>query len=126
VTIGRAALFGSLVAVIGGCGSTGHAPTARIVVTPPYLPLGDAYHTDAALDGSGSRDEIDDPAGARPLSFAWTIDDPMAQVTAGALDAAKVTVRVAADHPTQVTLAVTDGDGDTGTGEGRIGVSVPP
>src|SRR5690348_12032945 len=102
-------------AVAAGCAAPGHPPTARVAIAPAYLPLGDGYATDVQLDGSASTDPIDDPTGAVPLSYFWEVDDPAVRVTAGALDRATVTVRVAAAHPTIVTLTVTDRDGDAGS-----------
>ncbi len=108
-----------------GCGGAGHPPTARATVAPAYLPIGDDYQTDVVLDGSTSDDSVDDPTGTRPLEFAWAIDDPAPRVTAGSLDAAKVTVRLAGSGPTTVVLTVTDGDGDQGRATVRVGVTVP-
>lgn len=111
---------------VSSCTSAGHPPTARIAFSPAYLPAGDNYQTDLALDGSASRNDVDDPQGLMQLAFAWEIDDPRPVITAGALDAAKVTVRIAAAHPTTVSLAVTDGAGDSGRATVRVGVTVPP
>lgn len=114
-----------LLAALPGCGGSGHPPTARAVAAPAYLPIGDGYQTDVALDGGGSDDVADDPHAVRPLRFAWMISDPAPRVTAGALDAARVTVRLAADAPTTVVLTVTDEDGDAGRATLHVGVTVP-
>src|SRR5579871_2372948 len=98
-----------------GCGNSNHPPTARATASPMYLPLNDDYATDVLLDGSASDDAIDDPGAAHPLSFVWSIDDPAPRVTAGALDAPTVTVRLAAARPTTVQLMVSDQDGDSST-----------
>jgi hypothetical protein len=114
-----------LLTAIAGCGGAGHPPTARIAFSPAYLPIQDNYMTDLALDGSASRDDIDDPAGTLPLRFRWEIEDPAPKVVAGALDAARVTVRVAAPRAVTVHLTATDGGGDEGHASVRVGVTVP-
>lgn len=108
-----------------GCGTrAGHPPIVRVTVTPAYVPLGDGYHTDVVLDGSGSRDQIDDSAGALPLGFAWTIEDDHATVAPNA-SAPMVTVRIAGAHPVTVHLTVTDAQGDSATTAAQIGVTAP-
>jgi hypothetical protein len=114
----------ALAALAAGCAPTGHTPTARIALTPAFVPIGDAYQTDVKLDGSGSDDAIDDPTGAHPLAFAWEVDDPKPMITGGALDAAVVTVRLAAASPTTVKLTVSDSDGDSGLATAHVGVTV--
>jgi hypothetical protein len=106
-------------------GGQGHAPTARIALDPAFVPLADDYHTDVHLDGSGSDDALDDPTGKVPLAFHWDIDDPHPMVTDGSLDAAKVTVRIAAARPTGARLTVTDQSGDSGVATVEIGVTIP-
>jgi hypothetical protein len=107
-----------------GCTSDGHPPTARVTLSPEWLPVGDHYQTDVLLDGTASRNDVEDPTGARPLSFAWAIDDPHLQIRAGDLGAAMLTVRLAADGPTTVRLTVTD-VGGIGRATVRVGVTVP-
>jgi hypothetical protein len=122
---GRLGLLGLLpwlALAAGGCAAGGRPPTARLSIAPAYVPLGDHYATEVQLDGSASRDEVDDPAGAFPLTFRWTVDDP----GTGPIAPAKVvTVRVAGDHPTTVALTVVDRDGDQGTVSAQIGVTLP-
>jgi hypothetical protein len=77
-----------------------------------------------ALDGTASKDEIDDPAGTLPLGFHWHIDDPALQVVGGSLDAAQVQVKLQGDRPTTVTLTVTDTTGRSGERTGYVGVSL--
>lgn len=122
--VAAAASLGALCFFFAGCGGDGHPPTARIAFSPEYVPAGDAYATDVTLDGTASRDDVDDPAGALPLTFQWEIGDPKPRVIAGALDAAKLTVRLAATGPTTVRLTVT-GSGGVGRASVRVGVTVP-
>ena len=107
-----------------GCGSDGHPPTARIAFSPEWLPVGDGYRTDVTLDGTASRNDIEDPSGIRPLAFQWTIDDPHLQIVVGSLAASTVTVRLAAVGPTVVELAVSDSGGE-GRATAYVGVTVP-
>ncbi|MFI5288715.1 MAG: PKD domain-containing protein [Polyangia bacterium] len=132
VSAGRMALAGSIAALtlfafgLGtGCGTkAGHPPIVRVTVTPGYVPLGDAYHTDVVLDGSGSRDQIDDPSGALPLGFAWTVEDDHATI-APSPSAQVVTVRIAGTHPVTAHLTVTDAQGDSASASAQIGVTAP-
>ncbi|MBI5480741.1 MAG: hypothetical protein HY906_17920 [Deltaproteobacteria bacterium] len=110
---------------LGSCHQeAGRAPVARFDVTPPYVPLHDGYATVVALDGSRSKDEIDDPAGQLPLGFHWDLDDPAPQVVQGSLDAAQVQVKLQGDRPTTVTLTVRDQSGRTAVRTGYVGVTV--
>ena len=71
---------------VGGCPQEeGRAPVARFDITPAYVPLHDGYATVVTLDGTRSKDEIDDPTGALPLGFHWDLDDPAPQVVQGSL-----------------------------------------
>jgi hypothetical protein len=103
---------------------TGHLPIARISVDPAYVPLGDGYATDVVLDGSGSSDPVDDPNGAQPLLYQWVVDDDHATILPDAR-AARVTVRIAGDHPVRVTLTIADGSDDKTSASAIIGVTVP-
>jgi hypothetical protein len=105
-----------------GCSAGGHPPVARLTLTPPYVPVGDHYQTAIVLDGSQSKDELDDPAGSFPLRFGFATDDPAPQLTP---DGAKATLRIAGDRPTAVSLTVTDADGLPTTVQKRIGVTLP-
>jgi hypothetical protein len=108
-----------------GCGSqTGHPPIARITVAPESVPLGDGYTTDVVLDGSTSSDPVDDPNGLQPLLYEWVVDDDHAPISPDP-QAAKVTVRIAGDHPVRVTLTIADGSDDKTSALAIIGVTVP-
>ncbi|MSP60243.1 MAG: hypothetical protein EXR72_07860 [Myxococcales bacterium] len=116
--------LGSVSLALGACGGDGRSPTARIALAPLYVPLGDGYRTEVRLDGRASRNDLEDPEGTRPLRFLWELDDVRPQIVDGALDAALVTVRVAAPRPTTVRLTVTDPSGAIGRATARIGVTV--
>jgi len=123
----RLALLGLLLGAAlaaGGCQEeAGRAPVARFDVSPSYVPFHDGYTTVVTLDGSRSKDEIDDPAGTLPLGFHWDLDDPAVQVVEGSLDAAQVKVKLQGDRPTSVTLSVWDST-RTGVRTGYVGVTV--
>ena len=111
---------------LGGCqNETGRAPVARFDITPQYIPIHDGYTTVVTLDGSRSKDEIDDPAGTLPLGFHWDLDDRALQVVDGSLDAAQVRVKLQGDRPTTVTLTVSDSTGRRAFRTGYVGVTVP-
>jgi hypothetical protein len=115
----------ALVFVQGSCQKeVGRAPVARFDITPAYVPLHDGYSTVVTLDGTRSKDEIDDPAGEQPLGFHWELDDPAPQVVQGSLDQAQVEVKLQGDRPTTVTLTVRDQDGRTAIRIGYVGVTV--
>ncbi len=118
----RAALLA--LSLAAGCTSDGHPPTARITWSPTWLAVGDHYRTDVTLDGTTSRNDVDDPMGLRPLDYAWEVDDPALQIRDGSLATSKLTVGLAADGPTTVTLTVSDAGG-TGKATVHIGVTVP-
>ena len=98
---------------------------ARIDIAPAYIPIHDGYTTVVTLDGSRSKDEIDDPTGALPLGYHWDLDDRALQVVEGSLDAAQVSVKLQGDRPTTVTLTVSDATGRHGFRTGYVGVTVP-
>jgi hypothetical protein len=123
-------LAAGLGACLAGCQDAGgHPPTARIDFADPafsgYVPLDDDYRTDVALDGSASNDAFDDPQGLLPLAFRWQVDDPAPRVVAGALDGARLTVRIAGARPTAIRLTVTDTSGASGSASVEIGVTLP-
>jgi hypothetical protein len=121
----RARLFAVVVtSALTGCTGGGHPPTARIALAPQYIPVGDNYQTDVLLDGTASRNDVEDPNGLRPLGFTWSVDDPLVQIRDGALDAPKLTVRLAATGPTTVKLVVSD-PGGTGRATAHVGVTIP-
>jgi hypothetical protein len=113
------------VIVLTGCtAGGGHPPTARIALAPAYVKLGDGYTTDVIADGSASADAIDDPLAVHPLAFAWTIDDSNAHFAPDD-HSARVTVRIAADHPVGIHLTVSDHDNDSNSTNATIGVTLP-
>ena len=117
-------LLGAALA-LGGCHQeAGRAPVARFDITPAYVPIHDGYASVVTLDGTRSKDEIDDPAGAQPLGFHWDLDDPAPQVVQGSLEAAQVQVKLQGDRPTAVTLTVRDQSGRTALRIGYVGVTV--
>jgi hypothetical protein len=110
---------------LGSChDEAGRAPVARFDITPPYVPLYDGYTTVVTLDGTRSKDEVDDPAGALPLGFHWDLDDPAPQVVQGGFEQAQVQVKLQGDRPTTVTLTVSDQSGRTAIRIGYVGVTV--
>jgi hypothetical protein len=115
--------FSSL--ALAACTDLGHPPTARLTASPAYLMVNDNYATDVVLDGSGSRDDVDDPNGIETLRYDWSIDDPAPRIVDGDLRSPKLTVRLAAARPTTVTLTVTDPTDDSGTTLIRIGITLP-
>jgi hypothetical protein len=104
----------------------GRAPVVRFSATPKYVPLGDGYTTVVTLDGTLSKDEIDDPEGLRPLRFRWELDDPAPQVVQGGLAEPTVQVKLQGDRPTTVILTVVDEDGQSASRTGSVGVIVAP
>jgi hypothetical protein len=111
--------------MLGACSSGGgRQPTARIALSPEYVPINDGYATEVTADGTASSDAIDDPAASHPLSFAWTVDDPNAHFSPDD-HSAKVTVKIGGAHPAAVHLTVRDFDGDEGSASATIGVTVP-
>ncbi len=112
-------------ATLGACSAGGgRQPTARITLSPAYVPINDGYATDVILDGTASSDSIDDPTASHPLLYAWTIDDPQARFSPDD-HSPKVTVRVGGGHPESVHLTVLDFDGDEGSASAIIGVTLP-
>jgi hypothetical protein len=110
--------------LVGCAGQTGHPPIARITVAPETVPLGDGYATDVVLDGSSSSDPVDDPNGIQPLLYEWVVDDDHAPIAPDP-QAARVTTRIAGDHPVRVTLTIADGSDDKTSATAIIGVTVP-
>jgi hypothetical protein len=104
------------------CAPPGHPPVARLTLTPAYVPSGDQYRTAIAVDGSQSRDELDDPAGSFPLRFSFFSDDPAPQLTPAG---DRATLRILGDRPTAVSVTVTDSDGLATTVEKLVGVTLP-
>jgi len=122
----RVSLASACVMSVLGCspGNPGHPPAARVVITPGYVPLGDAYHTDVRLDGTTSDDGVDDPKHLQPLLYQWEIEDADAPIDPSP-EAPRITVRIAGTHPVTVRLTVADGDNVKSTVAQQIGVTVP-
>lgn len=125
VRAGFVLLLGLSSLALSACTDLGHPPTARATASPAYLMVNDGYATDVVLDGTASRDDVDDPAGTETLRFDWAIDDPAPQIVDGDLHSPKLTVRLAAARPTTVTLTVTDPSDDSGMTLIRIGITLP-
>ncbi|HEY3357568.1 MAG TPA: hypothetical protein VGQ83_30230 [Polyangia bacterium] len=123
-------LAGAAVVVAAGCETaTGHPPVARFSVSPRYVPEGDGCATVVTLDATASRDELDDPTGARQLWFRWDLDE--AGCGGGGPDVASadllspvVGVRIRGDRPVTVTLTVLDASGVTAVRQGTIGITL--
>ena len=113
---------------LAACGNTndGDPPVARIGATPRAIPEGDTFQTPVTLDASASADPIDDPSGARPLSFRWTIIGDEYRLQDGALTDAKVTLTLVGDRPATVQLTVTDEDGNSSTAQEQLQLTVRP
>ena len=124
------ALVGLLGVLVGGpgCGpgslSGGHPPTARIVIAPAYVPLGDAYHTEVTLDGTSSDDALDDPTRTETLGYLWSVEDDGAMLVPDER-APKVTIHVAGTRAVAVHLTVSDADDDRGTATAYVGITMP-
>ena len=109
-------------ALASACGvSGGHPPVARFTIEPEFVPIHDGRRTTVELDGTRSADDFDDPAS--PLAFRWTLDDAFEVVT-GATGAPVLSVRVGGERVVEVTLHVTDEDGDSASLARRIGLSL--
>lgn len=120
-------MFVAWLLLTSGCAVTkggDHPPTARITVTPSHVPVDDNYTTEVTLDGSGSRDDVDDPSAIRPLLYEWVVEDPKAllQPDPGAV---QVTVRVAGTRPVTVRLTIADGSNTKTTVTAQIGLTLP-
>lgn len=119
-----AAVFTLQAIACAGCAdSSGHAPTARILITPGYVVHNDDFQTDVVLDATASRDDLDDPHNATPLLYDWTVADPGARI-APDLNSAKITVRIDGSRPVTVRLAVSDGALE-GHAMAQIGLTLP-
>lgn len=112
----------------------GHAPIARMDLTPAYVPKGDNFATAVLLDGSQSCDELDEPeacvsgdAGAAPsgLRFSWSIGSPDARLE-GAPSDATLTIRVRGERPVAISLTVTDSEDTSSTIEKSLGLIIAP
>ena len=102
--------------------SVGHPPTARIALTPAYVPIGAS--ATVTLDGTGSSNALDDPQALHPLGFAWSIEDPTVVLSPDAASA-RVTAQIMTLRPLVVHLTVTDFQENSGEAAATIGVTVP-
>ena len=104
----------------------GYTPVARIVVTPQFVPQGDAYHTDVTLDGRTSADPLNSPdAGFHDLTFAWSFSGDDVRVAQGSASSPMLVVHVAGARTVQVTLTVTSPGGESTTAMASVGLTVP-
>jgi len=88
----------------------GHPPIARITISPGAIPENDGFQTAVTLDGAGSADPIDDPAGETPLRYLWQIEGDEHRFESGGDTAVKPVVRFGGDRPASIRLTVIDGD----------------
>lgn len=89
----------------------GHPPVPRIELAPGTIVAHDSFQTAVTLDGTPSADPIDDPDGAAPLTFAWTITGDEFRFDRGRATSAAPVVRFLGDRPATIELTVTDADG---------------
>jgi hypothetical protein len=118
-------MFVAWLLLAAGCAAKGdHPPTARINVTPSHVPVDDNYTTEVLLDGSGSRDDVDDPLAVRPLLYEWRVEDPKAFISPDAFSP-QVAVKIAGTRPVTVRLTIADGSNTKTTVTAQIGVTLP-
>ncbi len=114
-----------LLAFLGACTTeTGHAPVARIDVTPNAIPERDDFQTDVVLDGTGSADPIDDPDGGLPLTYTWDIGGDAVRVEQGTVTTSRLTVRFQGARPATIRLTVTDVTGLAGTARVQLRLTI--
>src|SRR5512146_2370753 len=92
----------ALIAPIGSAcdAPIGHPPIARIELAPGAIPAHDEFQTVVTLDGARSADPIDDPTGARPLTYQWVILDADVRFEPGSRDTSKQpSVRFRGERP---------------------------
>ena len=124
-------------ALLCGCPTEkGYPPVARMQIEPKYVPV--SVDTNVLLDGKRSCDEVDHPEGcdksadgsgpstACPsgVTFRWTLDRSV-QLVGGGPDQPWMRIRVNTDRPINVTLKVTDCDGEKAEIRGQIGIILP-
>jgi len=102
----------------------GHPPVARVDAAPRAIPENDGFQTAVTLDGTASADPVDDPNGAMPLSYTWSIQGDEFRFDSGDEHAANPVVRFLGDRPATIELTVTDTDGLHGTAELHMQLSV--
>jgi hypothetical protein len=93
---------------------------ARIRATPSTVPEGDGHRTVITLDGRGSEDPAEPPAG---LSWRWSLGDEV-QLREGALDAPTLRVTLPGRSPSEVTLRVRTTDGREATARARVALTL--
>jgi hypothetical protein len=102
----------------------GHAPVARIAASPRAIPEQDSFQTEVRLDGRASADPIDDPEGARPLTYAWEITGDDLRIVRGRTTDPELTITLFGAHPATVRLTVEDEDGRTATARLQLQLTV--
>jgi len=102
----------------------GHAPVARIDITPRAIPEHDDFQTDVLLDGTGSADPIDDPDGGLPLTYTWEIGGDEARIQQGTATSSRLTVRFLGARPATIRLTVTDQTGLSGTARVQLQLTI--
>ncbi len=80
----------------------GHAPVARIDITPP----------------------IDDPDGGLPLTYTWEIGGDEARIQQGTATSSRLTVRFLGARPATIRLTVTDQTGLSGTARVQLQLTI--
>ena len=109
----RGVIVAFVLAAASACDAPiGHPPIARISLTPGAIPAHDEFQTAVTLDGTASADPIDDPAGARPLTYQWDIVDDDSRFDTGSATTKAPVVRFRGERPPTITLTVTDEDGN--------------
>jgi hypothetical protein len=107
--------LGAALLVWAGPGCTtpdgGRPPIARIVITPGAIVEKDTFQTAVTLDGTRSKDAVDDPEAKHPLSFSWQIDGDDVRFDTGDAHSPAPVVRFRGDRPATIELTVSDVDG---------------
>lgn len=108
------------------CGvEDGRPPVARIEVVPGAIPEHDGFRTEVALDATASSDPIDDPEGARPLSYTWVISGDEFRFESGDGNAPAPVLRFRGDSPAVIELTVEDEEGLRGVARRQLVLSIP-
>lgn len=93
------------------------APTASFTASPTSVPAGDNHETVVTLDGSASSDPDGDV-----LSYAWVA--PMGRYVGGTSASSEIAqVTFPGSAPYDVTLTVTDPDGNSDTASVTVGLN---
>lgn len=95
-------------------------PVARIRLDPAFIAFGEP--ASVTLDGSSSRDDLDDPDASR--GFTWSWDDDGAAIEEGTVNSDVLRVRFTGRFATTITLVVTDEDGNEGSVFARLGLTL--